>query len=65
MQGLQGLVKLGYPVMVIPGGQGLGSRIAKWGLAFDNRHARRLGVPFYLCWNAALLLKKPDHGTVA
>ncbi|HEY0866848.1 MAG TPA: class I SAM-dependent methyltransferase [Fimbriimonas sp.] len=59
VQGLQGIAKWGYPLQVVPGLGGLGRAISRKGLDFDNRHATRLGIPFYLCWHVSMRLQKP------
>jgi 2-polyprenyl-3-methyl-5-hydroxy-6-metoxy-1,4-benzoquinol methylase len=60
MQGFIGMVKLGFPFQMIPGLGGLGRTIGRWGLKFDNKYARQLGSPFFLCWQATLYLRKAD-----
>jgi ubiquinone/menaquinone biosynthesis C-methylase UbiE len=59
MQGLQGAVKLGYPLQAVPGLGGLGRAVCRAGLSFDQRFGSKLGIPFYMCWHATLLLRKP------
>lgn len=61
MQGSIGMVKIGFPFQMIPGLRGLGSAIGGFGLKFDNKYARQFGLPFFLCWQCSLLLRKPDR----
>jgi ubiquinone/menaquinone biosynthesis C-methylase UbiE len=60
MQGLMGMVKLGFPFQLIPGLERLGQAISHWGVEFDNKYACRSGLAFSLCWLATLQLRKPE-----
>jgi SAM-dependent methyltransferase len=60
MQGLQGMVKIGYPLQTVPRLAGFGLYLSRLGQGFDNRFARRPNLPFFLCWQATLLLRKRD-----
>lgn len=60
MQGCLGMVKLGFPLQTVPGLGWLGRAITRWGAGFDNRHANRMGLPFLLCWQVTLRLRKPS-----
>jgi SAM-dependent methyltransferase len=57
--GLQGLVKLSYPFLLVPRLGALGQVIATWGRRCDERRANRPGVPLYLCWYVSLKLRAP------
>jgi ubiquinone/menaquinone biosynthesis C-methylase UbiE len=60
MQGFMGMVKLAFPLRLIPGLRNLGQAIEHWGLKFDNKYARKFGLPFFLCWFTTLRLRKLD-----
>ncbi len=57
LQGYYGLVKLGFPLMMVPGLGRPGRSLAEWGQRFDQRNARRFGVSFTLCWKVAMKLR--------
>jgi len=59
MRGLLGMVKLGFPFQLVPGLESVGRRVGQLGVRFDNQHARRLNLPFFLCWQVTLRLRKP------
>lgn len=59
LQGLQGMSKWGYPLQLVPGLGGVGRAISQAGLRFDERHARKIGVPLYLCWHVSMCLRRP------
>jgi len=61
VQGLIGMVKLGFLLQIVPGLNALGRTIGRWGLKFDNKYACQLTLPFFLCWQATLRLRKPDR----
>lgn len=57
LQGYYGLVKIGFPLMMIPGLERLGLMVSRWGGRFDIRHAREFGPCFSLCWRVAIKLR--------
>jgi 2-polyprenyl-3-methyl-5-hydroxy-6-metoxy-1,4-benzoquinol methylase len=60
MRGFMGMVKLGFPLQMVPGLVHLGQVVGRWGLKFDDKYTQRLGLPFFLCWLATLCLRKLD-----
>ena len=60
IQGVLGMSKLGIPFQMIPGLDGLGRVIGHLGLQFDNKYARKLGLPLFFCWMVALRLRKTE-----
>ena len=59
LQGHFGMVKLGFPLMMVPGLRGIGKKISEFGFSFDNKYARKFNIPFYLCWKVTMRLRKP------
>jgi SAM-dependent methyltransferase len=59
MQGAIGMSKLSLPFYLIPGLSKLGQVFGDWGAMFDNKYARKPGLPFFLCWMVTLCLRKP------
>lgn len=60
VQGLQGVVKLAYPLLLIPGLEPVGKAVANRLREWDERHARSFGVPLYLCWHITMKLRRAD-----
>jgi len=63
VRGIMGMSKFGLPFYLVPGLAGIGRSIARWGIAFDDRRARDVNTVFYSCWQAAMVLRKPDSVT--
>jgi ubiquinone/menaquinone biosynthesis C-methylase UbiE len=61
MQGFMGMAKLGLPFLAVPGLSRLGQAIGQRGVEFDKKHTRRFGLPFFLCWETTLRLRKLDQ----
>ena len=59
MRGLLGMVKLGFPFQLVPGLESVGRKIGLAGVAFDQKMARRPNLPFFMCWQVTLRLRKP------
>jgi SAM-dependent methyltransferase len=57
VQGLQGVVKLSYPLLLIPGLGPLALKMAAGLRSFDFSHARNIGLPLYLCWHISMKLR--------
>jgi len=57
LQGYFGMARLGFPLMTVPGLAGVGQKVSQWGLEFDKRWARDLGLPFYSCWKVTMKLR--------
>lgn len=60
LQGLQGVVKLAYPLLLVPGLEPIGKAVANRLREWDERHARSPGIPLYLCWHVTMKLGR-DH----
>lgn len=58
VQGVQGMIKLGYPLLLIPPLRCLGRALCRWGQEFDRRHATQPGPWLFFCWNVTLRLVK-------
>lgn len=58
VMGSRGLAKLALPFAMMPFGRRLAVALGRWGMKFDQAHARRPGLAFYGCWNATMLLRK-------
>ena len=58
VQGLQGTVKLAYPLLAVPAletpARALASRLRVW----DAQHGRSFGIPLYMCWHLAMKLRR-------
>lgn len=65
LQGIQGVVRLAYPFLLFSGTERFGRRLAKRLLALDAANARSLGMPFFLCWWAAMKLRPADGTSTA
>jgi SAM-dependent methyltransferase len=59
LRGIQGLVKLAYPLLLVPGLDRLGQRLGRRLIDLDDRHARSFSFGFYLCWHVAMKLRRP------
>jgi len=57
LQGYFGMARLGFPLMTVPGLAGSVKKVSQWGLEFDKRWARKLGLPFYFCWKVTMKLR--------
>lgn len=57
-RGLLGMVKLGFPFQLVPGLEGVGRKVGQAGVRFDQRNARSFNLPFFLCWQVTLRLRK-------
>jgi ubiquinone/menaquinone biosynthesis C-methylase UbiE len=58
IQGFMGISKLGLLFQLVPGLRKWGQVIGCWGLEIDNKYARKVGLPLFLCWMVTLQLRK-------
>jgi SAM-dependent methyltransferase len=65
VQGLQGLVKLAYPFLLVPGLEALGQAMARRLRAWDAQHASSFGVVLFLSWHVTMKLTRRAGGSSA